>query len=126
MRDATILRSVQSNHISLDKSNLFLSLAGIQKPPVPMDSLAKYFVVAAGRGELFFYHAPANRPVLRMKIWDVAPGVLIVEEAGGRASDFAGRKIRFDSEDVVEMTGGLVVTNGLLHENALDILRRVK
>ena len=43
--------------------------------------------------------------------WDLAAPQLIVEEAGGRFSDFAGRR-RIDS-------GNALSTNALLHDEAL-------
>ncbi len=46
--------------------------------------------------------------------WDYAAAKLIVEEAGGRFSDLRGRD-RIDSGDAV-------VTNGLLHQQVLDLL----
>ena len=46
--------------------------------------------------------------------WDYAPFVILVEEAGGVASDIQG-KPRFDS-------GSLLVTNGRLHSQALATL----
>jgi myo-inositol-1(or 4)-monophosphatase len=49
--------------------------------------------------------------------WDLAAGVLLVEEAGGRASDFAGSVARLTSGDEV------VVSNGLIHQEMLAVLR---
>jgi histidinol-phosphatase len=47
--------------------------------------------------------------------WDAAAPLLIVEEAGGRATDFDGRRI---------LEGGtFVATNGILHEEILARLR---
>ena len=45
------------------------------------------------------------------KVWDHAPGQVIVEEAGGRLSDLGGRP-RIDQDCAV-------VTNGLLHDEVL-------
>ncbi len=47
--------------------------------------------------------------------WDYAPRKVILEEAGGRFSDFSGRP-RIDSREAL-------VTNGLLHEEVLRALR---
>jgi myo-inositol-1(or 4)-monophosphatase len=44
--------------------------------------------------------------------WDTAAGVLLVEEAGGRISDFKGGPFRLDSRETL-------ATNGLLHEALL-------
>ncbi len=51
--------------------------------------------------------------------WDVAAGALLVEEAGGRVSDWTGdRGAWLDS-------GNIVVGNPRVHERILDIVRRV-
>lgn len=47
--------------------------------------------------------------------WDIAPLQVIVEEAGGRATTLDGRR------DVY--AGSLVSTNGLLHDEVLEIVR---
>lgn len=48
--------------------------------------------------------------------WDVAAGCLIVREAGGTVSDYAGRVA-----DIY--TPPVCASNGLIHESMLDILR---
>ncbi len=52
---------------------------------------------------------------LYLNPWDLAAGVLLVREAGGRVTDLEGRDAR--------LTGGpIVASNGILHEWFLDIL----
>lgn len=51
----------------------------------------------------------------RNTLWDYAPTALLVSEAGGKATDLDGKSWTFDSE-------GLLATNGLLHEETLQIL----
>ena len=50
------------------------------------------------------------------KPWDIAAGGLLVREAGGCATSTAG-----DEEFI--STGTIVVSNGLLHEQILCVLR---
>ncbi len=64
--------------------------------------------VAAGRFDGFWE--------LKLHAWDVAAGNLIVEEAGGRTSDFAGRPASGDGRETL-------ASNGLLHEQMLGLLR---
>lgn len=52
---------------------------------------------------------------LDVKPWDLAPLKIIVEEAGGRFTDFEGRATIYG--------GSAVVTNGRVHEEILEILR---
>jgi myo-inositol-1(or 4)-monophosphatase len=61
--------------------------------------------VAAGRLDGFWE--------LTLSPWDIAAGVLLVEEAGGRVTDFFGGR-------TFMQTGHIIVTNGLLHEWMLE------
>ncbi len=67
-----------------------------------------HMLVATGRAELMV------EP--QLSVWDVAATSLVVTEAGGRFSDLAGTpSIR---------TGNAVVSNGLVHQAALDCIAR--
>jgi len=48
--------------------------------------------------------------------WDMAAGVLIVREAGGIVSDYAGGEFRLDGRQIL-------ASNGALHEEMIGILR---
>ena len=52
-----------------------------------------------------------------LAVWDVAPLLVIVEEAGGRLTDLTGAR-RTDG-------GNVVATNGLLHDEALSALSSI-
>ena len=56
--------------------------------------------VAAGRLDGFWE--------FNLNPWDTAAGILLAEEAGGRASNFAGGQFRLNSEETL-------VSNGLIH-----------
>lgn len=62
--------------------------------------------VACGRFESFYEY--------NLNAWDVAAGVLLVQEAGGTVSDFAG------SSDYI--FGGRLVASGHIHQEMLDII----
>jgi myo-inositol-1(or 4)-monophosphatase len=51
----------------------------------------------------------------RNTVWDYAPTVLLVSEAGGRATDLTGEPWGLSSE-------GLIATNGALHAEVLETL----
>lgn len=67
-----------------------------------------YTLVAEGAAEAMFE--------VGLSIWDSAAPAVLVEEAGGRVSDFDGRRA-LDS-------GTFLATNGLLHEEVLARLAR--
>lgn len=82
----------------------------------PVGSIAyKMCLVAAGRADGTF--TPGRRHE-----WDIAAATLIVEEAGGRVSNGKGREIRFNSNEIEVQ--GLVVSNRVLHEDLLDLVRQ--
>ncbi len=53
---------------------------------------------------------------MKLKPWDVAAGTLLVEEAGGVLSDFAGNRFDIHGRECL-------ASNGLVHRQMLDILR---
>jgi len=53
--------------------------------------------VAAGRLEAFWE--------FNLNPWDTAAGILLVEEAGGRVTDFAGGPYRLDSREILASNG---------------------
>ncbi len=66
--------------------------------------------VSAGRAEGFWEFG--------LKPWDMAAGILIVEEAGGQCSDMRGAPRTLDGPH-------LVATNGLIHDETLGLFREV-
>ncbi|NLX09488.1 MAG: inositol monophosphatase [Chloroflexi bacterium] len=65
--------------------------------------------VAAGRSEVYWERGPHP--------WDVQAGILFVEEAGGRISDFSGQP----SEEAYSGRR-ILASNGLLHDQAVAVL----
>mmetsp|Transcript_13991 Transcript_13991/g.21342 ORF Transcript_13991/g.21342 Transcript_13991/m.21342 type:complete len:319 (+) Transcript_13991:68-1024(+) len=84
---------------------------------IPMDSQAKYSMVASGKAALYLrlsnYHE---------NIWDHAAGTIIVQEAGGKVTDRNGKPLNFASAKMFE-NSGVVVSNGSTHDAALSILQ---
>ena len=67
-----------------------------------------YPLVAQGKAEIY--------AEVDLKPWDLAPCKILVEEAGGRFTDFEGRPTIY--------TGTALATNGVLHDAVLALLRR--
>lgn len=64
--------------------------------------------VACGRYEAFWeFH---------LNPWDTAAGFLLVQEAGGRITDFAGGPFRLDSREVL-------ASNGLIHDELVAMFK---
>lgn len=64
--------------------------------------------VACGRFDVFYEEG--------LRPWDVAAGALLVAEAGGRVT-------RYDGSPVNVYAPPIIATNGLVHEDALAVLR---
>jgi 3'(2'), 5'-bisphosphate nucleotidase len=86
-------------------------------PPLGVDSQVKYALVAAGDAEVYLRLPRPEAPPAW--IWDHAAGSLLLEEAGGRATDLAGKPLDFTRGARLESQRGIVATNGLLHEAVL-------
>lgn len=67
--------------------------------------------VAAGRFDGFYEH--------KLEPWDSAAGFLIVEEAGGRVTDFDGNKFSVYQHRVL-------ATNGRIHDEMLEVINNRK
>ncbi len=65
--------------------------------------------IAAGRAEAFWEFGLSR--------WDISAGALLIEEAGGRITDFGGGDGHLSSGDVV-------ASNGLVHEAMLRCIAR--
>jgi len=63
--------------------------------------------VAAGRFDGFYEH--------KLQAWDSAAGFLIVEEAGGRVSDFTGK-------DYSPYQPHIIATNGKIHDELVKVV----
>lgn len=125
-RQARVLESVEMNHRNGDRSRRFRDALGIQQDPLKLDSQAKHVVLAMGGAEIFFRTLPPHQLERREKIWDVAPGALAIEEAGGRVTDLEGRPLDYGCGEVLSRSPGFVATNGFLHEIVLDMLSRAR
>jgi myo-inositol-1(or 4)-monophosphatase len=67
----------------------------------------KIVLVAAGRAEVYL------SPYMKSE-WDICAAHLVLTEAGGRLTDWAGNSVRYN-QPVPEIHPGIIVTNGPLH-----------
>ncbi len=70
--------------------------------------------IAAGRADGFWEY--------ELNPWDVAAGLLLIQEAGGKVTDLDGNLW----EDWRSMGKRTVASNGLIHKSMLNTLRRTK
>ncbi|MSU54683.1 MAG: inositol monophosphatase, partial [Candidatus Staskawiczbacteria bacterium] len=73
-------------------------------------SLSYMSYISSGKSDAFFD--------ISLKPWDVLPGALLVEEAGGRVTDINGNEITSESTSVI-------ASNGKVHDQILKLLKGV-
>lgn len=121
--EARFCESVEAAHADHDAHAAISREVGITQPPYRIDSQCKY--AATARGDASIYLRLPRTPEYREKIWDHAAGVIVVEEAGGRVSDFSGKPLNFALGRKLKENVGIIATNGPLHEAALAAIRTV-
>ena len=122
---ARLLRSFEAQHTNVGLLDELVSQLAIQAGPVRLDSQAKYAILAAGKAEVMIRLLSAEKPDYREKIWDIAAGSIVVEEAGGRITDLHGKALDFSTGREFKHNRGILVTNGHLHQAFLDALDRL-
>jgi len=108
MKDAMLLHSSLNLLKHLGYWDGFVRLVDATSRQRGFGDYYGYCLVASGKGEIY---AEGD-----LKPWDAAPMKILIEEAGGRLTDFEGKL------DIY--TGTVLATNGLLHDEALRLLRR--
>lgn len=86
-------------------------------------SLCKYLMVASGRASVFIQRAKETTTI---KAWDHAVGMICIHEAGGKVTDWEGIEIDLATDQpsrrIIFPSGGVLVTNGNLHDQILQII----
>lgn len=89
-------------------------------PKAPVEaygSLLKMIGVAQGHATVFYVK---NRWVFHL--WDLCAPQVILQEAGGKVTDALGKKLCYDTKDVVHHTG-ILATNKKVHRLMLKTLK---
>lgn len=106
LENAFLLHSTVGGHAEKPPPDGFAGLARRVERTRGFGDFYQHLLVAEGAAEI------AVDP--SVSLWDVAPLLVVVEEAGGRATTLAGER-RADG-------GSFVTTNGVLHEETLRLL----
>jgi myo-inositol-1(or 4)-monophosphatase len=96
----------ERSHFALDFTNFTMEAQAVRRDGSAALDLA---YVACGRFDGFWEDG--------LNPWDVAAGVLLIEEAGGRVTDFVGGEL-----DIY--TPKVLVSNGRIHEQMMRVLKR--
>ena len=83
-----------------------------------LGSSLKVLEIASGDAEI--YVTTTNK----MKQWDTCASNCIISEAGGKMTDISGNEMVYNTE-IVNHENGILVTNGLIHQDALNAISRL-
>lgn len=82
----------------------------------PVGSIAyKLALVAAGRADATWSLGPKNE-------WDIAAGVLLMEEAGGHVTDKRDHPFRFNQANT--LVNGIVATTATARDKVLQLIQK--
>lgn len=120
---ATFCESVEPGHSNHGQVSAIAHKLGIRSTSVRLDSQAKYASIARGAGDLYL-RLPTSK-TYREKIWDHAPGDLIVREAGGWVTNTRGERLDFGNGRTFKSNEGIVAAPKAIHGIVLDAVRHV-
>jgi len=110
------LALVSRHHLS-DKEKKMLEHLKIDNT-ASIGSSLKVMEIASGRADIYLTNTN------KMKQWDTAASHCIISEAGGKMTDISGNELIYNTESV-NHENGLLVTNGIIHQDALDAVSRL-
>ncbi|KAK0219670.1 hypothetical protein EDD85DRAFT_797034 [Armillaria nabsnona] len=117
------IESVEAAHTFHSTKDKISSILGITRPPIRMDSQAKYGCLARGDGGVYM-HMPTGAGY-KEKIWDHAPGAVLVEEAGGVITDSRGLPLDFGLGRTLGENFGVIAASKASHPKVLEAVQKV-
>ncbi|RPD62605.1 3',5'-bisphosphate nucleotidase [Lentinus tigrinus ALCF2SS1-7] len=118
------LESVEKAHAKLSFNDRVGQILGVTRAPTRMDSQAKYCSLARGDGGVYL-----RMPVgsgYKEKIWDHAPGSVLVEEAGGIITDGRGQPLDFGLGRTLGENYGVVAAGKDVHPKVIAAVQQAK
>jgi len=111
-------RTVGSRHHLSDREKSFIKKLGIEDF-TSIGSSLKVGKISSGEAEA--YITTTNK----MKEWDSAASYCIVSEAGGKMTDMLGNDITYNNKNVFHQNG-ILVTNGLIHDEIVKEFKKLE
>lgn len=93
---------------------------GNSSPSEQLDSMVKYCLLARGSSSIYLRMLGSS---FAECVWDHAPGTILVQEAGGRVTDMAGKQLQWGTGRRLTANVGVVASNGSLHEPVLEAVQ---
>ncbi|KAI0820866.1 3',5'-bisphosphate nucleotidase [Trametes gibbosa] len=118
------LESVEKAHAKLSFNERVGHILGITRAPTRMDSQAKYCALVRGDGGAYL-RMPTGTGY-KEKIWDHAPGAVLVEEAGGVITDGRGQALDFGLGRTLGENHGVVAAGKDVHGKVIAAVQQAK
>ena len=123
-RNAALCESSEASHGDRAVTKAVFAGLGLTRDYVRLDGQCKYCVVGSGAAEGNMRLPPAG---YTEKIWDHAPGVHFITEAGGKVTDLEGRALDFSTgRHLARHVTGILAANNKLHAKILEAIVRAK
>lgn len=118
-----LIESVETTHSDRPKQRQLATELGITHPTIPMDSCAKYGIIAQGTAGLYLRIRLPEFSDRKENIWDHAAGAIVLTEAGGQVTDLDGKALNFGLGKKMLGNRGILATNGAIHSLALEKIK---
>jgi 3'(2'), 5'-bisphosphate nucleotidase len=115
LADATL---TQSHARQPGRQHTLVKALGPNKVIETYSAGIKLAQVARGDADLYL------NTYLHFHDWDICAGHILVEEAGGKVTGLKGEPILYGVDQAGQRTG-LLASNSLLHQEALDVITQV-
>lgn len=123
-QDVALCESAEASHGDRAVTKAVFKSLGLMRDYVRLDGQCKYCIVGSGAAEGNMRLPPAG---YREKIWDHAPGVHFIIEAGGKVTDLEGKGLDFgNGRFLSEHVTGILATNQVLHGEILSAIVQAK
>ncbi|KAG6856206.1 hypothetical protein H0H87_006602 [Tephrocybe sp. NHM501043] len=120
--EISFLESVEAAHSSHSFNEHVSALLNNTRSPIRMDSQAKYGCLARSEGAAYL-RMPTGVGY-REKIWDHAPGAVLIEEAGGVVTDSRGQPLDFGLGRTLGENFGVVAAGKDVHALVLAAVQK--
>jgi len=119
------VESYEASHSNLEMQLEIARRLNLSGEPVQMDSQVKYGVLASGNGEIYLRIPNPGSKDYKEKIWDHAAGSIIVQEAGGIASDIYGKPLDFKAGKTLKNNTGILASVPSIHNRIVELVKEL-
>lgn len=123
LSQARLCESVEPGHSDQAISSEVIARLSLSQPSLRLDGQVKYAALAGGQASIYL-RIPKRDDYLE-KVWDHAPGSILVEEAGGVVTDVAGKPLDFSRGEILPLNHGIVAAGPGIHGIVIKTVQNV-